>query len=134
MALFPSTRSKGHATGKTGTNPNIIPVYLSIQNPLIIERNVELPTDIEKEIIDSLGLSKRSKYVILKKIDPINLIHLYQRKFGPIALKKLILNKNYDGVKYYWSGKNWMVFEPTQIKSAISNNGEYSSTNSDITK
>ena len=67
------------------------------------------------------------------KVDPILIFQDYQRKLGKDKLQKLLLSEKYDSVEYRWQGINWIVFEPTQIKS-IFNNGDFNPNNPDISK
>lgn len=89
---------------------NIMPLYLNITNPFVMKSMTDwysLPGETDFERTESL--------------------------------KK----KGFDGIKYphgapysapHESGTGWVAFEPTQIKSAIGNNGDYSLTNADIRK
>jgi len=111
----------------------VYPVYLSAQNPLYIDRDSGIPERLFLRMKQEANLSDRTKAVILYKVDPILIFQDYQRKLGKDKLQKLLLSEKYDSVNYRFQGTNWIVFEPTQIKS-IFNNGEFDSNNPDISK
>ena len=90
---------------------NIMPVYLSLKNPLIIDTKM-LTASMEADL-----------------------------RRGPILDKMAEARKQgnpYDGVIIRrnrgdeWDGANIIVFKPTQIKSATGNNGDFDPTNPNI--
>ena len=89
---FSSTPPKGY--GDDGEN--IMPVYLSLQNPKIIDK--------------------------MRDSDDV--------------LKEQFIKQGYDGVIMMLNGKisTVVAFDPTQIKSAIGNNGAFDAGNPDITQ
>jgi len=48
---------------------------------------------------------------------------------SPEGGRQALMRQGYDGVQ---DGENWVAFEPTQIKSAVNNNGQYDIANPDI--
>ena len=101
-------KSKFSKEVKTGAN--IVPVYLSLKNPKIID------------------ITNNDNY-----FSPENLLDENNGKAVLDAKKEgydgLIIKKNVDSK---FSHSVVVAFEPTQIKSAIGNNGEYSLENNDI--
>jgi len=86
-----------------GYGSNIMEVYLSLQNPLIVRKISQLPPNLKPVIGRENALELRNNLIAL----------------------------GYDGVFQYEGGerKPWtqiVAFYPNQIKSAISNNGDYS--------
>jgi hypothetical protein len=132
-AQFSDKYRAGYSQGGKSGNPMVYPVYLSAQNPLDVDRGSRLPERLFLRMKQEANLSDRTKAVILYKVDPILILQEYQRKLGKDKLQKLLLSEKYDSVKYIWQGTNWVVFEPTQIKS-IFNNGEFDPNNPDISK
>jgi hypothetical protein len=85
----------------------VMPVYLSLQNPYVISLDGDPKFGSE-------GYETREKL-----------------KRDPVAATKELRAAGYDGIQ---DGNTYVAFEPTQIKSATENNGEYSLTNADIRK
>jgi hypothetical protein len=85
----------------------VMPVYLSLQNPYVISLDGDPKFGSE-------GYETREKL-----------------KRDPVAATKELRAAGYDGIQ---DGNTYVAFEPTQIKSAIGNNGDYSLTNADIRK
>ncbi len=94
-----------YAGETSGGNPNIMPVYLKIENPFRIHDYKELPL--------------RDEYY-------------GQDKDKAIAITNELKKQGYDGV--ILDNYEFLAFEPTQIKSAIGNSGEFNPNNPDITK
>ena len=103
--------AKQAATKSAGSGINIIPVYLSIQNPLIIASK----KDIQK-LYDYFGGEEDYYDLFLD---------------SPALLQKKLIEKGYDGLidKLY---NQYAVFKPNQIKSAIGNNGDFNLNSSNI--
>lgn len=103
-------------------NGNVVPVFLSIQNPYTMPY---------KEINDlAMGEFHRwtegatKEDLIRNREDALNAVR--ERRAELIA-------EGYDGVFAKIGGKNeYIAFYPNQIKSAIGNNGEYSRDNDSI--
>ena len=132
-AVYSDRNRRDYSQGGKPGNPMVYPVYLSAQNPLYIDRDSGIPERLFLRMKQEANLSDRTKAVILYKVDPILIFQDYQRKLGKDKLQKLLLSEKYDSVEYRWQGINWIVFEPTQIKS-IFNNGDFNPNNPDISK
>jgi hypothetical protein len=144
-----------------GEGGNVIPVYLKIQKPIYWDRQPEITeTQVRKFMfyagnkhvnqylrdnfdVEFSGLSAaRSEYV--ENLVGFDLVHasfsifndLYagektQEHFAEI-FKKVT---GYDGViSQRHQGTNYVVFSPTQIKSAVGNAGTFRPRTADITK
>jgi hypothetical protein len=116
FAEDPREASAYTASWKPGSyfknNAHVLPVYLSIQNPKIYSEE-------EYEDFINKWVDKRS----------------YKKDFK--AIVSALRTEGYDGLvfKSYIPNKTvYVVFEPTQIKSAISNNGDFDPSNPDTTK
>ena len=88
------------------------PVFISIKNPLILEDRIENGRRVDLEVLarESLGLD---------------------RKATSKQLREAAVEKGHDGVIYQVSEhgyKEYVAFNPTQIKSATSNTGAFSPT------
>ncbi len=95
-------RGKGSEKGNR-EGSNLVPVYLSIQNPLVIEPN---ESDFDKRFSSSY--------------------------YSPDAVRELKA-QGYDGVINY-ALDEFVVFDATQVKSAIGNNGQFDPANPSIVR
>lgn len=128
--------------------PSIMPVYLSIQNPLDLTGlgNTEMPASDFIEYLKEKGVRlfyDDIQYFKHDRLKPWGWIGNNYHKILP-AIK----SNGFDGIIMYEDtakpdlrgyGRNiesmvYAVFEPQQIKSASGNNGEFSPSNPDITK
>jgi len=118
---------------------HVMPVYLSIQNPLRTEDVFSASAGGASSMIGQLkklGIITQDKVVQLMKrsIDPTpdDLAKLNRE------LIEIIHGAGYDGVVYEnkseGRGDSWAVFSPEQIKSATGNDGQFDSDNPNITK
>ena len=92
------------------TASRVIPVYLSIQNPAKLDKGSEY----SNKLTYSQNYSKAQREV-----------------FNELKYK------GYDGVDFgdeFGGGIIYVVFDPTQIKSAIGNNGEFNPNDPNIHK
>ncbi len=121
----------------------IMPVYLSIQNP------VRLP-----DVFGSMGIGawealERTDFVTQAELDSLTPFLATDEKFGQhdkfnSRFKEILVAHGFDGVVYNnrgepetgetWDGTatfadSFIAFYPTQIKSALGNNGDFSPTN-----
>jgi len=130
------------------SQPSVMPVYLSIQKPLDLR---EFKTEIISRYefagkLDDLGIEINSDNL---KDYPMGInmgedVRVWQWiRFNAGYLLPIIIGKGFDGIFMYehaeTGGKTisdvaYVIFEPTQVKSATGNNGEYSQSNPDITK
>lgn len=97
----------------SGGAPNVMPVYLSVRNPVVFRDGV-LPDGRGLSDIHPQGLTKASASAIQKEL----------KKAG------------HDGAIFYMDGEpvQYVAFRPEQIKSAIGNNGQFDPANPDIRK
>jgi len=141
----------GRAVEESGMGGRVYPVYLSVQNPAVYER--------EDELIDwILSLDMESSYEVewaaqayeggvdafwneYQYRDFRRTVHeeilqesagredpgAFAQELGDAAQAELV-EQGYDGVKYgnqVEGGTSWIAFEPEQVKSAIANAGSY---------
>lgn len=124
----PNKRRGDIGSGKSGVTPKVYPVYINIKNPLDLTSGIDSNVK-EKLFREHSKFFKGGKSKVLFDVDPILLIQDLQRKMGRETLQTFIKGIGFDGVIYNWNqSDNYLVFEPTQIKSAISNTGAFSRT------
>jgi len=108
-----------YTRGMTG-NEKIMPVYLKITNPYRVE---DLDSADEASLFNSY--LKKMKIGDDKNLPKIN-IDLARRE----GMYKAMQKAGYDGLVYSNrfednGNDSWVVFNTNQVKSAISNNGDY---------
>ena len=136
FAHYFSSSPKTAGTYAKGSGKNIIPAYLSLQNPLIVDLGEEggqwaqFTSPIGGDIFDL-------RYNQLRTVGAGDLIDIN-------TLTLLAKKQGYDGlvVKNVWDAASergadklqdtYVAFEPTQIKSATGNDGSFSPDNPDI--
>lgn len=124
----PNKRRGDIGSGKSGVTPKVYPVYINIKNPLDLTSGIDSKVK-EKLFREHSKFFKGGKSKVLFDVDPILLIQDLQRKMGRETIQTFIKGMGFDGVIYNWNqSDNYLVFEPTQIKSAISNTGAFSRT------
>lgn len=131
--------------------PNVVPVYLSLKNPAYINITPRSQAASEKsrataeKIIstmiargtDQAVVDKLQGFVSENKFEPF-MGTLYNALGGGTGTTALLKEAGFDGVTIYGgiSGKEKLAeavaFDPTQIKSAIGNNGDFDQSNPDI--
>jgi hypothetical protein len=92
--------------GQYTDNANVMPVFLSIQNPMILDftKSFKLWTDDQKYFRKHTGMGENTHKITDE-----------------------LISKGYDGIIILDHNDNeYIVFNPNQIKSAIGNNGQYS--------
>lgn len=96
---------KAANTYAEGQGGNVMPVYLSIKNPA--DRKVMMSAKVQAALEDDMG-------------------------FTDVA--EVLAGLGYDGIVIDHKGgdKEYIVFKPTQVKSAIGNNGQFDPNNEDI--
>ena len=126
-----------------GETPSLYPVYLSIKNPIDMDAKAS-PEQWRKQFdgIDDFhegGDTNESWYRAAEEMladDP----HLPKYE-GAEIMQEGLRNMGYDGITHIGGGivskdgvkhRVYIAFEPTQIKSATGNNGQFSNTNPDI--
>jgi hypothetical protein len=98
-------------------NSNIMPVFLSLQNPLIVDAgftNFNSIGEKQKHINDFISIAKK------------------HNKDGLIVKNVKDLGSAVDFLKDGLFATTYIVFKPNQIKSAIGNNGNFDTNNPDI--
>jgi hypothetical protein len=128
--------------------PNIMPVYLSVQNPLDLTSlgGEFVSTDDIVSALKSAGANKTAQAVKDRQFEKygrkqgVNVWELWHES----PIREAVKDDGFDGViqieqaakdeSSMHESRVVMVFNPTQIKSAIGNNGDYSLTNADIRK
>jgi hypothetical protein len=99
-----------------GTTPNVMPVYLSLQNPLVYDFKNKVYRDAKyRELIDQAIKEGRDGVILRNTYDS-----------GEYSRFDAIMEGRFKGEDIY------VVFEPTQIKSAIGNIGTFDPKNPDI--
>ncbi len=94
-----------------------------------------LPEEVRDDLMNlaaDSGMTKRSKFVQLADVDPLNFLGVLQRKAGRRPVREVFSDAGFDSIQYPFYGDSVVVFSPTQIKSAISNTGDFSLTDPDI--
>jgi ADP-Ribosyltransferase in polyvalent proteins len=101
------------------THPNVMPVYLSVQNPLVLDA-----TDFKSQI-PGAAEGRSSAFMDENRTE-----------IRHILVQAIRSGKPYDGVIVHGKGGEMQVavFEPTQIKSATGNEGTWSKTDANIVK
>jgi len=126
--------------GSTGAN--VMPVHASIKKPY------EAQTDLG----DWSSVQNWKDYLKQWELEDSGILNLSKKDIDSLRteddIRNLFTKKGYDSIEYpnhmesaspdaHLTGdydKSYMVFEPTQIKSAIGNEGTFDPTNPDITK
>jgi hypothetical protein len=111
-------------------NPSIDDYYLSIKNPLTVSHMASFAPDYLADEMMDINLITPEQYESLQEKNNYATLPLGN------ALVKILKKNGYDGLVYEndreGEGKSYVPFEPTQIKSATGNSGEFSQTNADI--
>lgn len=108
---------------------NVIPVYLSIKNP------ADIRAGISAEIVERLAAVGFDVPDSMLKRPFDDLWNLFD---GDDTFMNALISAGYDGCRMFepaYEGINypcWIAFYPHQIKSAISNNGDFDPSNDDI--
>jgi hypothetical protein len=130
----PTVRRKGKA-------PKVYEVYLSIQRPLVADAIVYEGTP-EYELAKKLA---GKKLMTQRGEDDVRMAYMQSAidQTGALRAEKLIREAGYDGIRYesillspVWTGwgmggartgssRSYIVFDPTQIKSATGNRGTF---------
>ena len=123
----------GKVMRDTGTpytpNSRIMPVYLSIQNPLNLP---DLGTWEPEDIVNQLW--RKDEWLTKPEYDWI--LSKPGKREKNVALKVIFKKHNIDGIKYKNSVEHvgsisWIAFEPQQVKS-IFNKGSWNPNKADI--
>lgn len=155
---YTSNKESGDNTGG-----NITPVYLKIQKPINFDHQPEITATQVRKLTGNVYVRKAYKQFLADNYDlgyvgftaasqecrsnmvGMGLIHAMFTIFNDIydgtdvasMFPKIFKDATgYDGIirKNYESSTHYIVFSPTQIKSAVGNNGKFSVRNPDLTK
>lgn len=118
--------------GDSKQGANVIPVYLKAENPIWLTEGFD-DSDIEK--LSELGINPR----LMRNIKANQIWGMFDKEDDGDFFVSKLKEAGYDSAIIIEPDHNsdenvetWIVFDPNQIKSAIGNNGEYSSANNDI--
>ena len=109
---------------------NVMPLYVSIKNPLILEGSAEpglRNRDPMVEALIKLGMDEaKAERMVEKAYD--------EKGYVGKQVMTRAQAQGYDGLMQYRNGKltEIVAFKPTQVKSATGNRGTYDPTNPDI--
>ena len=120
--LSSQLRSKAKVTNEgRRSGQNIMPVFLSLQNPLVIDQGFSSYRLMS--YLDTIKKAQRDGN------DGVIIKNTYDGKAQPGWISKLIAKWRKEDVP---SDTIYIAFEPTQIKSATGNKGTFDKTNPDI--
>lgn len=132
---FASSFAQANTGGYKRPGANVLPVHLSIQNPLYIEPHGISEEDVSK--LTQQGISEKWARNLGHPDYTWEAFDGDDGKFFVDALKAA----GYDGVRYHETDpetkeaqRAWVAFNPTQIKSAIGNAGSYDPSDANITR
>jgi hypothetical protein len=118
-----SNLSRSDAALDEANGQNVMPLYASIKNPLVLSAKGDPMIDA----LVQLGVARNKAGAIVEKA--------YEEKgyVGKQVMTRAI-TQGFDGIMQYRDGEltEVVAFSPTQIKSATGNNGEYSPFNPNI--
>lgn len=121
-------RAAGYAE-KEDDFGRIIPAYLSLRNPLVVTADYDagLLVDFDSPAVPML------RQIFGDKADSIiGKLIFRESGLGP-RVRRRIESLGHDGLIVQWEGsKDYVAFDPEQIKSAIGNNGDFNVANTDI--
>jgi len=110
-----------NSDGSIADGANVMPVYVSAKNPFDFQNKNHVETLARAASLGSLAINQIKKGLWSRLEDRTTLA----------VIKRL----GFDGLYVLEDGnKNLAIFNPTQIKSATGNNGEFNPNNPDITK
>jgi len=118
----------------------VMPIYMNIVNPLVI--NIKAPVqyknigDGKLATLDSIGTREIDKQ-LQSAVQEISGGKKRLKDLYGSELREMLQSNDYDGIVVVDEFGDFVeanAFEPTQIKSAIGNNGEYNQANPNISK
>jgi len=125
------TRPQGTDTWRRADGGNVMPVYLSLQNPLeISERGLSKEAADALNSVPGIGLDL---YEGARSVDGDLALSVEQNPELSDAIRSTLTALGYDGVVLD-GGREIVAFKPTQIKSATGNEGTFDPENPDIRK
>lgn len=122
--------AEGFAGPGDADGARLIPVYLSLKNPMLVKADFEAGEAID---FDSPAVPMVQKAMGNAADLAIRTAMAGEGMFG-IDLMAAVEARGHDGVivTYEDGGKDYIAFRPEQIKSAIGNNGDFDVDNDDI--
>ena len=127
--------ANGYVTKNGQDSLRIIPVYLSIQNPLVIPEDIDLSNEYSvQETIDRINDENGTTFEAEDfGMDPNHEGNAFEWLAMEPKFIQMLKDVGFDGISAYEAGDiTWNAFEQTQIKSAIANNGQFDPNNPDI--
>jgi hypothetical protein len=120
--LTPETEFAGSYADKKGGN--VMPLYASIKNPLVIDGSIRRDPMIEALVKLGVDLAKAEK-IVEKALD--------DKGYITNEVKSRAVAQGYDGITQFKDGKlsEIVAFNPTQVKSVF-NKGEFSPTSKKV--
>lgn len=123
------TRPQGTDTWRRTDGGNVMPVYLSLQNPLKISEK-----GLSKKAADALNSVPVTGLKFFegdRGVDGDLALAVEQNPELSDAIRSALTALGYDGV-IVDGGREIVAFRPEQIKSATGNNGQFNASNPDI--
>jgi hypothetical protein len=120
---------------------NVMPVYLSLTNPFNVSNENFRKTPVTRKMVEQFEKELRIDNPNLKDDWIQSKVELFKERgadgrfpfpnisFPTAAMTRVLKAGGYDGMI---DGEHFVVFEPSQIKSSISNVGTFAATKSDI--
>ncbi len=138
---FGTIRQANHFAKRKGGV--VLPVYLSLRNPIALRDTFDAKTTSAQDVIwqiETLGALPKSQCIALRELSISN--HPDGRQGVSrtwFAIREALKGAGFDGVIYKndnhqeGQGVSYIVFSPTQIKSAIGNSGAFDQVDPRIT-
>lgn len=122
--LLPSSKIYARA------NERVIPVYIRAENPADFGNTDGNFEDHVSKIAKKLGIAVSELQNVWNRTG--REVSLWKTINTP-EMVSLLKNYGYDSIKAVEAGSNtWAVFEDTQVKSAVANNGKFDNSKKDI--
>jgi len=134
---FGSTdQARGMLGGTARPGERTIPVYLSLKNPIRLLDQGSFHADSVAPQLRRRGLIDAATAIRLTALGDRGTA--LERRAANQEIKDILTRLGFDGVVYRnlteGKGDSYIAFDPTQIKSALANNGDFDPTNPDATK
>lgn len=136
FAEDPKEASEFATQGEKKEGANVLPVRLNIKKPADLRRGFEH----DPKLYDALAKAGISERVMVNTY-PADVWELFDEEQGGKELVDAMKKAGYDGARIVEKNpdteKNievWVAFDPTQIKSAIGNNGDFNPNDPNILK
>lgn len=125
-----ANKAVGRGRGAGASGPNIMPIYINLENPLRLKDTGTFHADgIAPQLAAKGWISKAEAKKIVAEIDA----DWKKRAVYDVQLRDLIKSKGHDGVVYKneheGRGDSWIIFDPAQAKSATGNRGTFDPSN-----